>query len=248
MAKISAKDIITAAVHFGHRPSRWNPKMARYIWGKRNGIHIIDIRATLRGIIEATAFLKAAASSGGKFLFVGTKRQAKDAVRKEAARTGMPFVSERWLGGTLTNLKAIRSQVGHLRDLERIESDGTLAGYTKKMASAFRREKRKIVRNLDGIRTMELLPSAIIVVDPCRENIAVSEAFKLRVPLIALLDTDCDPDPIDVPIPANSDAIRSVSLILSYLGQAIIEGRLAGGYPIPQEARPVEEAPAAAPA
>lgn len=236
MALVSARDLIAAGCHFGHQVSRWNPKMARYIWGKRNKMHVIDIRETIRGIVEAFHFLRAAAATGGKFLFVGTKRQAKEAVRKEAARTGMHFVAERWLGGTLTNLGSIRTQVNHLKELEQIETDGTLATYSKKMIASFNRQKRKIVRNLEGIRNMEALPTALIVVDPRRERISIEEAFKLRIPIVAMLDTDCDPDPIDVPVPANDDAIRSIELMLEVLGRSIIEGRLAGGYPVPKEA------------
>ena len=236
MGLVSARDLIAAGCHFGHQSSRWNPKMARYIWGKRNKLHVIDIRETIRGIVEAFHFLRAAAAGGGKFLFVGTKRQAKEAVRNEALRTGMYFVSERWLGGALTNLPSIRTQVSHLKELERFETDGTLETYTKKMIASFNREKRKIVRNLDGIRNMEGLPTSLIVVDPRRERIAVEEAFKLRIPIIAILDTDCDPDPIDIPIPANDDAIRAIEVIIGYLGRSIIEGRLAGGYPVPKEA------------
>jgi small subunit ribosomal protein S2 len=236
MGLVSARDLIAAGCHFGHQSSRWNPKMARYIWGKRNKIHVIDIRETIRGIVEAYHFLRAAAAGGGKFLFVGTKRQAKEVVRNEAARTGMYFVSERWLGGALTNLPSIRTQVGHLKELELIETDGTLETYSKKMIASFNREKRKIVRNLDGIRNMEGLPTSLIVVDPRRERIAVEEAFKLRIPIVAILDTDCDPDPIDIPIPANDDAIRAIELVIGYLGRSIIEGRLAGGYPVPKEA------------
>ena len=236
MGIVSARDLITAGCHFGHQVSRWNPKMARYIWGRRSKIHVIDIRETIRGIVEAFHFLRAAAAGGGKFLFVGTKRQAKDPVRREAARTGMYFVSERWLGGALTNLPSIRTQVGHLKELEQIESDGTLGTYSKKKIASFNRQKRKIVRNLDGIRNMEGLPTSVIIVDPRRERIAVEEAFKLRIPIVAILDTDCDPDPIDIPIPANDDAIRAIELVLGYLGRSIIEGRLAGGYPVPKEA------------
>ena len=236
MALVSARDLIAAGCHFGHQVSRWNPKMARYIWGKRNKMHVVDIRETIRGIVEAFHFLRAAAATGGKFLFVGTKRQAKEAVRKEAARTGMHFVAERWLGGTLTNLGSIRTQVNHLKELEQIETDGTLATYSKKMIASFNRQKRKIVRNLEGIRNMEALPTALIVVDPRRERISIEEAFKLRIPIVAMLDTDCDPDPIDVPVPANDDAIRSIELVLEVLGRSIIEGRLAGGYPVPKEA------------
>ena len=218
--------------------------MGRYIWGKRNKIHIIDIRETIRGLVEAVHFLKAAAMAGGRFIFVGTKRQAQEAVRAQARRTGMYFVAERWLGGTLTNLSAIRGQVKKLDGLELMERDGTMDRFNKKQISRHNRTKRRILRNLEGIRGMDNLPTAMIVVDPRKEHIAVQEAFRLRVPLIAILDTDCDPDQIDVPIPANDDAVRSVDFLLGILGNAAIEGRLAGGYPIPKEAQVVQEAPA----
>lgn len=249
MAIVSAKDLIAAGVHYGHSVSCWNPKMARYIWGRRNKMHIIDIRETIRGIVEATHFLRAAAATGGKFLFVGTKRQAQDPIKKEAARTGMCFVAERWLGGTLTNLPAIRGQVKRLEELEAMERDGRLAALNKKELATYNREKRKLLRNLDGIRGMDTLPTAMIVVDPRKEKIAVSEAFRLRVPIVAILDTDCDPDPIDIPIPANDDAVRSIEIILGCLGKAIIEGRLAGGFPVPKEvqaAQPVQGVAASA--
>jgi small subunit ribosomal protein S2 len=242
MPSFSARELVAAGVHFGHQTSRWDPKMARYVFTKRKGIHIIDIRETIRGMVEAMAFLRAAAAAGGRFLFVGTKRQARDVVRREALRTGMYFVSGRWLGGTLTNLGSIRTQVKRLDELERMERDGILAEYSKKMIASFNREKRKIVRNLEGIRGMDSIPTAVVVVDPKHEKIAVTEAFKLRVPTIAILDTDCDPDPIDIPIPANDDAMRSVAFIFGHLGRAVIEGRAAGGYSVPQEA------PATAPA
>ena len=237
----TARELITAGVHFGHQTSRWNPKMARYIWGKRNKLHVIDIRETLKGMIEAVYFLRAAASGGGRFLFIGTKRQAKDIIRREGTRSGMPFVAERWLGGTLTNLVAIRSQVKRIDELERIESSGEINAYNKKMVSAHNREKRKLLRNLEGIRGLDRLPTAVVVVDPQKETIAVAEAFKLRIPIIAVIDTDCDPDPIDIPIPANDDAMRAVDAVLVVLGKAVIEGRLAGGLPIPKEAMTAPE-------
>lgn len=241
MPIVTARDLIAAGVHFGHQSNNWNPKMARYIWGKRNKLHIIDIRETIRGLVEAVHFLRAAAAGGGRVLFVGTKRQAKDGIKREGVRTGMPYVAERWLGGTLTNLAAIRGQVSRLKEIERIERAGELATYNKKMISAFNRHKRKLLRNLDGIRTLDALPNALIAVDPRRENIAVTEAFKLRIPIIAVIDTDCEPDPIDIPIPGNDDAIRSVEFLLGILGRSVIEGRLAGGLPIPKEAMETAE-------
>ncbi|MHC5055731.1 MAG: 30S ribosomal protein S2 [Planctomycetota bacterium] len=246
MPIVTARELIAAGVHFGHQTSRWNPKMARYIWGKRNKIHVIDIRETIKGIIEAVYFLRAAASGGGRFMFIGTKRQARDIVRREGTRTGMPFVAERWLGGTLTNLAAIRGQVKRIDELERIESSGEINSYNKKMISAHNREKRKLLRNLEGIRSLDRLPTAAVVVDPQKETIAVAEAYKLRIPIIALIDTDCDPDPVDIPIPANDDAMRSLDAVFTVLGKAVIEGRLAGGLPIPKEAMTAPEGEPAA--
>lgn len=229
MARISARDLIEAGVHFGHQAGRWDPKMAKYIFGKRNRMHIIDVRQTVRGLIEATHFLRQLAAAGGRILFVGTKRQAKEAVRREAERTGMFHANERWLGGTLTNLGTVLRQTRRLDDIEQKERDGALARMNKKMVASFMREKRKLLRNLLGIRRMKSLPSVLVVVDPRREKIAVTEAHKLKIPVIAIIDTDSDPDPIDIPIPANDDAIRSVDLILSYLGEAVLEGRRPGG-------------------
>ncbi len=246
MPIVTARELIAAGVHFGHQTSRWNPKMGRYIWGKRNRIHVFDIRETIKGIIEAVYFLRAAASGGGRFMFIGTKRQAKDIVRREGKRSGMPFVAERWLGGTLTNLQAIRSQVKRIDELERIESSGEINAYNKKMISAHNREKRKLHRNLEGIRGLDRLPTAVVVIDPQKETIAIAEAFKLRIPIIAVIDTDCDPDPVDIPIPANDDAMRSLDAVLSVLGKAVVEGRLAGGLPIPKEAMTAPEGEPAA--
>ncbi len=235
MPIVTARELITAGVHFGHPAGRWNPKMGRYIWGKRDKTHIIDVRETIRGLIESVHFLRAAAAGGGRILFVGTKRQAKDVIRRAGARTGMPFVAERWLGGTLTNLAAIRSQVTRLDELEQLEQVGEIATYSKQMISKHNRKKRKLLRNLEGIRGLDALPIVLVAVDPDREGIAVKEAFKLRIPIIALLDTDCNPDPIDIPIPGNDDAMRSVDIILVILGRAIIEGRVAAGLPVPKE-------------
>lgn len=236
---ISARNLLKTGAHFGHRVSRWNPKMARYIFTKRNRVHIIDLRETIKGFVDAFHFLKRMASEGRKVLFVGTKRQAKDIVLFEAARCGMYHVTERWLGGTLTNLDTIRKQIERLKSLERSEEDGTIKNFTKKELSRFRREKRRITRNLDGIRDMNRLPSALVVVDPGREHIAVEEARKLGIPVIALIDTDCDPDPVDIPIPANDDAIQGIKLIVSKLADAVAEGRGAvttGAVPVPKNA------------
>jgi small subunit ribosomal protein S2 len=219
------KELIDAGIHFGHRVSRWNPKMAPYIFGKRNLIHIIDVKETLRGLLRAQKFLRKLIADGKDVLIVGTKRQARQAVLREAERTGMPYVIERWLGGTLTNFRTIRSRLARLEELEAMEADGSLQQYSKKMISSLTREKRKITRNLAGIRTMDRLPGALILIDPHKEHIAVKEARKLGIPTVALLDTDSDPDLIDLPIPGNDDAMRAIDLICKHMGDAIAEGK-----------------------
>jgi small subunit ribosomal protein S2 len=225
LAIISVKSLLEAGVHFGHRVSRWNPKMAPYIFGRRNNIHIIDLRETVKGLIRAYYFLKAASAEGYEVLFVGTKRQAKSVIQKEALRCEMHYVSERWLGGTLTNFSTIHERVQRLVELESLENDGTMQGYNKKMASMLRREKKKIAGNLEGIRNMEKLPGVLVVIDPLKEHIAIKEAIKLNIPTICLMDTDSDPDMIDIPIPGNDDAMRSIEVICSKLADAIVEGK-----------------------
>ena len=225
MAIISVKSLLEAGVHFGHRVSRWNPKMAPYIFGRRNNIHIIDLRETVKGLIRAYYFLKAVSAEGYEVLFVGTKRQAKSVIQKEALRCEMHYVSERWLGGTLTNFSTIHERVQRLVELESLENDGTMQGYNKKMASMLRREKKKIAGNLEGIRNMEKLPGVLVVIDPLKEHIAIKEAVKLNIPTICLMDTDSDPDMIDIPIPGNDDAMRSIEVICSKLADAIVEGK-----------------------
>src|SRR5262245_3979808 len=219
------KDLIDAGVHFGHRASRWNPKMKPYIYGKRNLIHIIDLKETVRGLLRATKFFQRVAAANGLILFVGTKRQAAETIVEECGRAGMPYVTERWLGGTLTNFRTIRSRLERLEELESILDGEQALSYSKKMISTLTRERRKIERNLQGIRHMTRLPEALLVVDPSREKIAVSEARKLGVKVIALLDTDCDPDIVDLPIPGNDDSMRSIELIVHRLADSIIEGR-----------------------
>jgi len=226
---LTVDSLIENGVHFGHRASRWNPKMKPFIHGKRNAIHIIDLRQTVRGLVRAGHYLKSVASEGGKVLMVGTKRSAKEAVRAVAQRTKMPYVTERWLGGTLTNFRTIRSRLQRLYELESEETSGLFEAMTKKAQSRHRTEKKKILKNLEGVRDLEQLPAALLVVDPRNEHIAVSEANKMRIPVLALLDTDCDPDPIDIAIPGNDDAMRSVSLILGRAGDAIEEGVKAWG-------------------
>ncbi len=230
------KDLIDAGVHFGHRASRWNPKMKPYIYGKRNLIHIIDLKETVRGLLRATKFFQRIASGNGLILFVGTKRQASETIVEECNRCGMPYVTERWLGGTLTNFRTIRSRLERLVELEQILDGEQALSYSKKMISTLTRERRKIERNLSGIRNMTRLPEALMVIDPHREHIAVLEARKLGIKVVALLDTDCDPDYVDLPIPGNDDSMRSIELLLKRLADAIIEGKAAApAEPPPRE-------------
>jgi small subunit ribosomal protein S2 len=257
VAIVQVKDLIEAGVHFGHRASRWNPKMRPFIYGKRNLIHIIDLRETVRGLLRAYRYLASVAAKGSLVLFVGTKRQAKEAVEREAQRCGMPYVSERWLGGTLTNHRTIRDRLKRLNELEglwlpagerpervdlpaymrtmlnesgkfdlaKAPETAAIRGYSKKMVATLNRELSKITRNLQGIREMNRLPDAMVVVDPHREEIAVKEAQRMGVTTVALIDTDSDPDMIDLPIPGNDDSIRSIELMLAKVADAVLEGK-----------------------
>jgi small subunit ribosomal protein S2 len=245
VSTLSVKELLESGAHFGHRTSRWNPKMERYLHGQRNRVHIIDVRKTVRHAVEAHHYLLTAARAGGQFLFVGTKRQARDAVIRETARTGMHQVTERWLGGTLTNLRTIREQVARLDELEAMAEDGRLQSHSKKMIASLNRERRRITRNLSGIRKMDRLPQALIVVDPRREHNALKEANKLGILTIALLDTDCDPDPIDIVIPCNDDSARAVDIVLAYLAEGILKGRGEAKLPTAGVAAPVAAEPAA---
>ncbi len=219
------RELIDAGIHFGHRSSHWNPKMKPYIYGKRNLIHIINIKETLRGILLARKFLAQLVSEGKDVLFVGTKRQAKKTVQDVAEATDMHYVADRWLGGTLTNFREIRKRIGRLDELEAMEAEGALDMYSKKQGSSLRREMRKMRRNLGGIRKMTRMPGAMVIVDQRREIIAINEAKKLGIPVVCLLDTDSDPDLVDIPIPGNDDAMRGIAIILDSLGQAISEGK-----------------------
>jgi len=219
------KELVEAGVHYGHRASRWNPKMRPYIYARKNLIHIIDVRETVRGLLRAKKYLAQLSSQGSLILFVGTKRQAADTIGREALRCGMPFVNDRWLGGTLTNFRTIRSRLGRLEELESIRDSEKINSYSKKMQSALNREYRKMFRNLNGIRTMSRLPECLIIVDPKKEKNAVSEAQKLGVASVALIDTDCDPDLVDLPIPGNDDSMRSIELIIKMLADAILAGK-----------------------
>jgi small subunit ribosomal protein S2 len=222
---ISARELLASGVHYGHKVSRWNPKMRPYIHAKKSLIHIIDVRETIKGLVKAWHFVKNLAARGEVLLFVGTKRQAGAVIQEEAARAGMPYVSERWLGGTLTNYDTIRTRLGRLKEIEQWEKDGTINRYSKKEQSSIMREKRKLLRNLDGLRAMERLPSALVVVDPVHEKIAVTEGHKIGAATVALIDSDGDPDEIDVAIPGNDDSIKVVRIIVSKLADAIIEGK-----------------------
>jgi small subunit ribosomal protein S2 len=220
------KALVDAGVHFGHRVSRWNPKMEPYIHGKRNMIHIIDVRETVKGLFRAKKFMQNLVAGGKDILFVGTKRQARHAVEEEASRCGMHYVAERWLGGTLTNFRTIRARLNRLDELDKLWETGAIeAGYSKKMKATLGRERDKIKANLSGIRKMERMPGAMFIIDTRREHIAVKEAKKLGVPTIALIDTDSDPDLIDLPIPGNDDAMRAIELVMRELADAIIEGK-----------------------
>lgn len=227
MASELVRQLVDAGVHFGHRASRWNPKMQPYIFGKRNHIHIIDIRETVKGLLRAKKLIAAIVAGGQDVLFVGTKRQARETITKQAQRVGMPCVAERWLGGTLTNFRTIRSRLQRLDELENIEKTGGMGEYSKKMASTLTRELRKIRRNLDGIRNMTRMPGALFIIDVKREYIAVREARKLGLPTICVVDTDSDPDAADVIIPANDDAMRALEVIVTQVADAVEEGKRA---------------------
>ena len=221
MSQTIVQELVKAGVHFGHRASRWNPKMAAYIYGRKKQIHIIDIRETVRGILRAKKYLSQVAEGGSLVLFVGTKRQASATIEREAIRCGMPFISERWLGGTLTNFRTIRSRLSRLEELEEIRSSDKIDSYSKKAQSALNREFRKMYRNLNGLRNMNRLPECLVVIDPKKEKNAIREARKLGITTVALIDTDCDPDLVDLPIPGNVDGIRSIERVVHHLADAI---------------------------
>ena len=222
---VTMKELLECGVHFGHQTRRWNPKMAEYIFAERNGIYIIDLQQTLRMLQTAADFVQDVSSKGGGVLFVGTKRQSQEAVRAEAVRCGMFHVNHRWLGGMLTNFQTIRRSVNRLDKLDADETNGIFEQMPKKEVMSLRREKGKLDNNLNGVREMKRLPEAVVVTDTRKEHTAIAEANKLGVPIIAIVDTNCDPDPIDLPVPGNDDAIRSIRLICSVLADAVIEGR-----------------------
>jgi small subunit ribosomal protein S2 len=227
VADIVVKDILEAGVHFGHKTSRWNPKMRPYIYGRRNKIHIIDLKETVRGLVRAQKYLQKVAAQGSLILFVGTKRQAQEAVQQAAEACNMPYCTERWLGGTLTNFRTIRVRLKRLEELEHLETTGLLATYSKKQQSRLLRELKKIRANLGGIRDLNRLPEAIVMVDPSKEKNAVAEARNLGIKIVALIDTDSNPDMVDLPIPGNDDSIRAIRVITGYLSDAIKSGRTA---------------------
>lgn len=241
MSEIIVKEFLESGVHFGHRASRWNPKMRPYIYARRNQIHIIDLKETLRGLLRAKKYLQKVASQGSLVLFVGTKRQAAEPLEAAAQACGMPYVNERWLGGTLTNFRTIRSRLKRLEELESLQTTGEMATYSKKRQSTLLREFRKVFTNLSGMRTMNRIPEALVVIDPRRESIAVKEARLLGVKVVALIDTDSNPDVVDLPIPGNDDSIRSIDLVLKHLADAI----LAGKSTLPE--KPKDEGPGPAP-
>ena len=245
MAIISMKQLLEAGVHFGHQTRRWNPKMAEYIFTERNGIYIIDLQKTVKKIDEAYTFMKEAAATGRPVLFVGTKKQAQDAIEEEAKRCGMFFVNQRWLGGMLTNYKTISGRIKRLNDIKTMEEDGTFEKLTKKEVMKLRHELEKLERFLGGIKDMKGTPAAMFVVDPKKEKIAVREARILGIPIIGIVDTNCDPEELDYIIPGNDDAIRAVKLITGRMADAVIEANQGEQMePAAEEAAPAEEAQA----
>lgn len=239
MAEILVRELLEAGAHFGHSASRWNPKMAQYIYGKRNGIHVIDLRETLKGLIRGQRLVAHIAGAGQEILFVGSKPSAREAVAANARRAGCAYVEQRWLGGTLTNHDTILSRLRRLEELEQMERDGYLKTYSKKMISVLLREKKRILRNLEGIRTMKTLPACLVVVDPKHEENAINEAHKMRIPTVALIDTDSNPDAVDVAVPANDDAVKVTEIFARAMADAIVEGRarFAGTGAAPEPAR-----------
>ncbi|HEV2210153.1 MAG TPA: 30S ribosomal protein S2 [Verrucomicrobiae bacterium] len=225
MISIGVKELLDAGVHFGHQTRRWNPKMKPFIFDARNGIHIIDLSKTLNQLDAACNFMADTLRKGGKVLFVGTKKQAQQAVKETARESGQYYVTERWLGGTLTNFATIKRSIARLKQIEKMETDGTINNYVKQEQSVIRREAARLVKFFDGIRTMDKIPGAMFVVDVKREHNAVAEARRLKIPVVAIVDTNCDPDLVDFPIPGNDDAIRSVRMILATIAQVITQAQ-----------------------
>jgi small subunit ribosomal protein S2 len=246
MSNISMKALLEAGVHFGHQTRRWNPKMAKYIFGTRNKIHIVDLQKTVKELKKTYKFVRDSVGEGKTILFVGTKKQAQTPLREEATRCGAYFVSERWLGGTLTNFDTIKKSIARLRELEKMKADGLFDVLSKKEESQRIKERARLVKFLDGIKDMKALPGLVFIVDPSEEQTAIKEARKLFIPVVAICDTNCDPDQVDYPIPGNDDAIRAVKLFCSIIADAVLEGK---GLLNKAEEKPAEAAaPAAAPA
>jgi len=248
LSAIAMKDLLEAGVHFGHQTKRWNPKMKPYIFGERNGIYILDLGRTAKLYKEAAEFVTNTAAQGGTLLFVGTKRQAQDAIAEEAQRCSMFFVNQRWLGGLLTNFSTIQRSLGRLRELESMMTDGRYEVLSKKEVARLDKERRKLAKNLDGIRGMNRLPDAVFVVDTRHEQIAVDEARKLKIPVIGVVDTNCDPDEVDYVIPGNDDALRSIRLFAAGVADAVLAGRgmaesAAAGEPTATDSRPKNREP-----
>ena len=241
MSVISMKQLLEAGVHFGHQTRRWNPKMAQYIFTERNGIYIIDLQKTVKKAEEAYKAMKEIAETGKPVLFVGTKKQAQEAIKEEAERCGMFYVNERWLGGMLTNHQTIQTRIKKLRELEKMEEEGVFNVLPKKEVIKLNAEKEKLEKYLGGIKDMPELPGAIFVVDPRKENIAIQEAHRLGIPVVGIVDTNCDPDELDFPIPGNDDAIRAVKLITGAMATAIIEGRQGAEEEIVEEEAEIQE-------
>ncbi|MBQ2678727.1 MAG: 30S ribosomal protein S2 [Firmicutes bacterium] len=244
MSVISMKQLLEAGVHFGHQTRRWNPKMSEYIFAERNGIYIIDLQKTVKKIDEAYAVIGDIIADGGEILFVGTKKQAQESIREEAERCGMYYVNQRWLGGMLTNFETIKTRIARLKELEKMVEDGTMEVLPKKEVASLMHEKEKLDKNLGGIKEMKRIPDVMFVVDSRKERIAIQEAHTLGIPIVAIVDTNCDPDEIDYVIPGNDDAIRAVKLIASKVADAVIESRQ--GEQFGEEAAPEAEAEAAA--
>ena len=240
MGVVSMKQLLEAGVHFGHQTRRWNPKMAPYIYTERNGIHIIDLQKTVGMVDDAYKAVADIVANGGSILFVGTKKQAQDAIKEEAERCGMFYVNERWLGGMLTNFKTIQSRIKRLKDIEAMEEDGTFDVLPKKEVIALKKELEKLQKNLNGIKDMKKLPTAIFIIDPKKERICVQEAHKLGITLIGICDTNCDPEELDYVIPGNDDAIRAVKLIVSKMADAVIEAQQGAEEEVAEEEAPVE--------
>ena len=244
MAVVSMKQLLEAGVHFGHQTRRWNPKMAPYIYTERNGIYIIDLQKTVKKLEEAYSFVRDCSANGGNILFVGTKKQAQDAIKEEAARCGGYYVNARWLGGMLTNFRTMRTRIDRLAQLRKMEEDGTFAMLPKKEVIKHQGEIAKLEKYLGGVKEMKKIPAAMFIVDPRKERNAIAEAKKLNIPVVAIVDTNCDPDEIDYVIPGNDDAIRAIRLIAAAMANAAIEGRQ-GEDVAAEEAAPAAEAPAA---